>query len=461
MAKRKPNRTFKILTGIVLALALLIFIAAKAGWIGKKDLTEVEVAQAGKRDITEKVSASGKVQPEVEVKISPDVSGEIIDLFVAEGDSVQQGKLLLRIRPDNYESLHERAKAAVNTSKANLAQAKASTAQAEARLLRAKTDFERNKSLFDQKVIAEQDFEISKSNYDVARAELEAARQNVQASVYNVQSSEASLREASENLRKTEIYAPVSGTISKLNVEKGERVVGTSQMAGTEILRIANLNNMEVRVDVNENDIVRVQLGDTADIEIDSYSNINKKFKGIVTSIANTAKEAATTDAITEFQVKVRILNDSYADLSENGQAHPFRPGMTASVDIITDHKDNVLAVPLSAVTTRIPGERIGRNPGEEDESPDNNEATTVANNRGPAVPKAAPKEVVFVLDSGKVKMIEVQTGISDFENIEILSGLQPGQQVVSGPYTTVSRKLSAGDMVRIKEKEETAEVRR
>jgi HlyD family secretion protein len=461
MAKKKSKRTFTILIITFLVLVLSAFIASKAGWIGKKELTEVEVAHAGKREITEKVSASGKVQPEVEVKISPDVSGEIIDLFIAEGDSVQQGKLLLRIRPDNYESLYERAKAAVNTSKANLAQAKASTAQAEARILRAKADFDRNKSLFDQKVISEQDFEISKSNYDVGRAELEAARQNVQASVYNVQSSEASLREASENLRKTEIYAPVSGTISKLNVEKGERVVGTSQMAGTEILRIANLNNMEVRVDVNENDIVRVQLGDTADIEIDSYSNINKKFKGIVTSIANTAKEATSPDAITEFQVKVRILNDSYADLSANGQAHPFRPGMTASVDIITNHKDNVLAVPLSAVTTRIPGEKVNKVPGEEDENPGNNEATTVANSRGASAPKAAPKEVVFVLDSGKVKMIEVQTGISDFENIEIVSGLQPGQQVVSGPYTTVSKKLDAGDMVKIKEEEETAGGRR
>jgi HlyD family secretion protein len=443
MAKRSTGKKVIIILSALVLIGVFFFVAKKAGWIGKPKAEEVEVAEVKKQLIIEKVSASGKVQPEVEVKISPDVSGEIIELNVAEGDSVAAGKLLVTIRPDNYESMVDRARATLNTNKANLLQARAATSQSEARLNRAQQDYERNKSLFDQKVISDQDFEISRTNYEVARQELESAKQNVQAAVYNIQSAEANLKDAAENLRKTKIYAPVSGIVSKLNVEKGERVVGTTQMAGTEIMRIANLNNMEVRVDVNENDIVRVQIGDTAEIEVDSYSNVNKKFRGKVTSIANTAKETQSADAITEFEVKVRIINESYEDLRTTGRRSPFRPGMTASVDIITNQKPNTLSVPLSAVTTRSQQEE-GRRGGEEEGATAQPVSTRPAQD-------SAPQEVVFILENGVAKKVNVKTGISDFDNIEIISGVEPGQKVISGPFSTVSKKLKDGDEVTIK----------
>ncbi len=446
MAKRSSGKKVALIISALVVLGVFLFAARKAGWIGKPKTEEVEIAEVKQQLIIEKVSASGKVQPEVEVKISPDVSGEIIELNVAEGDSVPMGKLLVTIRPDNYESMVDRARATLNTNKANLLQARASTSQSEARLTRARQDYERNKSLFDQKVISDQDYEISRTNYEVARQELESAKQNVQAAIFNVQSAEASLKDAVENLRKTKIYAPVSGIVSKLNVEKGERVVGTTQMAGTEIMRIANLSNMEVRVDVNENDIVRVQIGDTAEIEVDSYSNVNKKFRGMVTSIANTAKETASADAITEFEVKVRIINESYADLIKENRRSPFRPGMTASVDIITNQKPNTLSVPLAAVTTRsATGEEGNRGRREEETASAQPVSTRQSQDN-------TPQEVVFILENGVAKKVDVKTGISDFENIEIISGLKPGQQVISGPFSTVSKKLKDGDLVTVKE---------
>jgi HlyD family secretion protein len=264
--------------------------SCQTNWFDRKPKsTEVDFATVKRTDITERVTASGRVQPQVEVKISPDVSGEIIGLYVNEGDPVKAGQLLVRIRPDNYESLLSRAQATVNSSRAQFEQSKATVSQTEARLIRARADYERNQKLLADKVISTADFETSEANYNVAKQEVEAARANVRAAQFNIQSSQAGLRDASENLRKTTIYAPVSGTVSKLNVELGERVVGTSQMAGTEIMRIANLQNMEVRVNVNENDIVRANLGDTADIEVDSYTTAGRKFKGIVYEIANTA----------------------------------------------------------------------------------------------------------------------------------------------------------------------------
>ncbi|GAB3561885.1 efflux RND transporter periplasmic adaptor subunit [Spirosoma luteolum] len=453
---KKSNRIWWILGILIVLIAGGLMAAKQMGVIGKPQANEVDFATVKTVDITERVSASGRVQPQVEVKISPDVSGEIIGLYVNEGDPVKAGQLLCRIRPDNYESMMARSKATVNQSRAQLEQSKASVAQSGARLIRAKADYDRNKKLLADKVISSADFETSEANYNVARQEVEAAKASVRAAQFSIQSAEASLRDASENLRKTTIYAPVAGTVSKLNVELGERVVGTSQMAGTEIMRIANLQNMEVRVNVNENDIVRVNLGDTADIEVDSYTTANRKFKGVVYEIANTANglasgtgaaAALSSDAVTEFEVKVKILNNSYADLlaEKDKKGYPFKPGMTASVDIITDRRPGVLAVPIAAVTTRgtdtdATGEKVG------DEGNDDAEETKKETDA--PVKKEQPKELVFVNEGGKATPRFVKTGISDYENIQILSGLKAGEQVVSGPFIAVSKKLKKGDLI-------------
>ena len=436
---------------------LSIFGAKKAGWIGGDDATEIELAKVSKKNITEMVSASGKVQPEMEVKISPDVSGEIIELFVKEGDSVSKGQILVKIRPDNYQSLLEQAEAAVNTQKANLLQSKARLAQQKARNIKTKADFDRNEKLFKEGVISESEFENFKSNYEVSLEETHATEQSIKASEFSVKSSEAALKDARENLRKTTIYAPASGIISKLNVEKGERVVGTSQMAGTEIMRIANLRVMEVRVYVNENDIVRVNLGDTAIVEVDSYSQQGEKFKGYVTSIANSAKDAVSADAVTEFEIKMRILPSSYQHLiNDKKSVSPFRPGMTASVEIITDKKDNILTVPLSAVTTKTSKE-LERKKDKEggvsvkfgggDEKPSEEKDAAETNK------KEEIFEVVFVKSADTVGIQIVKVGISDFDNIEIVEGLKEGQEVVSGPFRAVSKQLNAGDKVKLAEK--------
>ncbi len=453
--KKKSNRIWWILGGLVVLLVGGLVAAKQAGMLGKPKSTEVDFASVKRLSITERVSASGRVQPQVEVKISPDVSGEIIGLYVNEGDPVKAGQLLCRIRPDNYESLLARARATVNQSRAQLEQSKASVAQSSARLIRAKADYERNRKLFADKVISAADLETSEANYNVAKQEVEAANANVRASQFNIQSAEASLRDANDNLRKTTIYCPVNGTVSKLNIELGERVVGTSQMAGTEIMRIANLQNMEVRVSVNENDIVRVNLGDTADIEVDSYTTAGRKFKGVVYEIANTANgltsssgaaASLSADAVTEFEVKVKILNSSYADLLaiKDKKGYPFKPGMTASVEVITDRKSNVLTVPIAAVTTR------GADSTAIDtaEMKDNSNGTVEEKPADVAEKKDKPKEIVFVNVAGKAVQREVKTGISDFENIEVISGLKPGEQIISGPFIAVSKRLKNGELV-------------
>ena len=455
MAKKSSNKIWLILGGVVVALAGGLFFAKQKGLIGKEPSIEVEFTKAKKADIVERVSASGKIQPEIEVKLSPDVSGEIVGLYVNEGDSVRAGQLLLKIRPDNYESLLSRADAQVNSSKASVEQSKAVQSQAESRLLKAKIDYDRNKKLHDDKVISDADFDQFNSQYLVAKQDVESAKANVLASEYNVKSTQAALKEARTNLTKTTIYAPQSGTISKLNIELGERVVGTSQMAGTELLRIANLNKMEVRVNVNENDITRVSMNDTVIIDVDSYSSSGRKFKGLVYEIASSANGlgstsaiAASTDAVTEFEVKIRILRSSYSDLIVGKGSYPLKPGMTASVEIVTNRKNGVLSVPLASVTTRDPSMKVE---GDKKDGADNNNSEPEK-----VIKKDKIKEVVFVMGKdNKAKLREVKTGISDFENIEILSGLVDGEQIISGPYLTVSKKLKEGDLVAKKKEDE------
>ncbi|UYZ64051.1 efflux RND transporter periplasmic adaptor subunit [Hymenobacter weizhouensis] len=450
----KNNRTLYILLAILVVMIGGFMVAKSQGWVGKPAGTEVLAAKAAPANIVEKVSASGKVQPETEVKISPDVSGEIIELYVEEGDSVKQGQLLLRIRPDNYQAMVSQQSAMVNTQRANVGQSQARLQQLLANAKQTELTFRRNASLYKQKVISQADYEASKAAYEASQEEINSARQSIRAAQSNVQSAQASLEEARRNLVKTTIFSPVNGTVSKLNVKKGERVVGTSQMAGTEIMRIANLNNMEVRVSVNENDIINVDLGDSADVEVDSYASQDQKFRGIVTAIANTAKDALTAEAVTEFEVRIRLLPESYRQLTRTVKGRtivPFRPGMTASVDIITNRKANALSVPLAAVTTRSDSARTDA---------DAKKTPAVRVNRGPSASaedqaKTAPadvQEVVFVIRNGKAVMTPVKTGISDFQNIEIISGVQAGDQVVSGPFRAVSKTLKDGALVVVKD---------
>jgi len=456
--KRKSNKLVYSLIGGLIFIILFLVVAKSAGWIGKTKEMEVEFSKAKRTAIIEKVSASGTVQPVTEVKLAPEVSGEIIELNVEDGDSVRSGEILVKIRPDVWMSQLERSEAGLSQQRANLESSRASLARAEATYTRAEQDYKRQERLWNEKVIAESDWQLAQQNYKIAQNDLSSAKQSVEASRYVVNSTEASVRESRENVRKTSVVAPMKGIVSKLLVKQGERVVGTAQMTGTEMLRIADLNLMEVRVNVNENDIVRVHYGDSVLIDVDAYSNTGKEFKGLVTNIANTARDKASTDAITEFEVRILILRSSYEDLIKKGNKFPFRPGMTASVEIITSRKDNVLSVPLAAVTTRNPdevktGEQNGPAGGNNDDKPQ-----VVDNSKKKE--KKADKIVIFVNDKGTAKMVEVKTGISDYDNIEILSGLSDSVEVVTGPFLIVSKRLKDGDKIKSVVKPEDAKAK-
>lgn len=449
--KRKSNKLIYWLIGAVIALLLIVLVGKSQGWIGKPQELEVELAKAKRATIVEKVSASGTVQPVTEVKIAPEVSGEIRELLIEEGDSVTKNKLLVKIRPDTWISQLDRAEASLNQQKANVVAAEAALSRAKASQTRAKQEYDRQKGLYDEKVISESEWQLAQQNMTIAENDYKSATQSLEASRYIVRSSEATVREARENVRLTNVSAPMDGIVSKLSVKKGERVLGTAQMQGTEMLRIADLSKMEVRVNVNENDIVRVHLNDTTMIDVDAYANEGKQFKGVVTNIANTAKDKTSADAITEFEVRILILSSSYQDLVAKGNRYPFRPGMTASVEILTNRKSNVLSVPLSAVTTRNPDEEK-KDEGEQNGPPsDNNNQQTNNTNQKP-VEKKKDKIVVFVNEDGKAKMVEVKTGISDYDNIEILSGLSDSSQVVTGPFLVVSKRLKDGERIRAQE---------
>ncbi|MEO7990483.1 MAG: efflux RND transporter periplasmic adaptor subunit [Chryseolinea sp.] len=453
MAKqsKKSNKLIYGLIGAVVILIIVILVGKSQGWIGEAKQMEVDFSKAKRVTIVEKVSASGTVQPVTEVKIAPEVSGEIIALLIEEGDSVAKGETLVKIRPDTWQSQLDRAQAGLSQQRANLEQSRASLSRAKATFIRAEAEYNRQEKLFSEKVISDSDWQLAKQNYEIAKNDVTSAEQSVEASRYIINSTQAQLNEAQENFRKTTVQAPMKGVVSKLIVKNGERVVGTATMAGTEMLRIADLNKMEVRVNVNENDIVRVHLGDTAIIDVDAYAIQNKTFKGIVTLIANTAKDKASADAITEFEVRILILSSSYQDLVKAGNRFPFRPGMTASVDIMTTRKDNVLSVPLAAVTTRGADEKKaddnkgGGPPGE----PSNE------NTDSKPVKKKEEKTVIFLNEKGVAKMVEVKTGISDYDNIEIISGASDSSVVITGPFLVVSKRLKDGDKIKATEKKE------
>ena len=437
-----------------MVISLVVLLAAlagakSAGLIGQPKTLKVQVAEVSRTTIVEKVTASGVVQPETEIIISPDVAGEIIELNVEEGDYVTEGMVLVKIRPDNLQAVLDRTLANLNQQKANLSSSKAAVARSKAQVTQTGLAFKRAEGLRKENVISDADYETAKVNYEVAQQNLISAQETVKAAGFIVKSSQASVEEAQENVRLTVVRAPANGTISKLSVKKGERVVGTQQQAGTEMMRVADLTQMQVNVDVNENDIIRVNEGDTTIIDVDSYSYKGKKFRGVVMRIANTANKASP-HAVVEFKVEVRILNESFQDLmSEIKSPSPFRPGMTASVEIITTTKNNVLSVPLSAVTTR--NSKKGSGPKKrEDESlfDDDNEPMSLSTNTGRPEGRGVTKEVVFVSVDGVAKMREVQTGISDYSNIEIRSGLEKGELVISGPFFVVSKQLKEGDLV-------------
>jgi len=409
----------------VLAFCIVLIGGKKAGWFGKNgNFKEVETKQIAKIDIVETVSATGKIQPEIEVKLSSEVSGEVIELPIVEGQQVQKGDLLVRVNPDIYES-------SLSRSQASLQNVKAGLNQAEASLKEAKANYDRNKQLFDKGI-------ISKANWDQVVSAYEIAQASKQSAYYSVQSSAATVNEARDNLNRTNIYAPMSGTISRLSIELGERVVGTQQMAGTEIMRVVNLSNMEVEVDVNENDIVKVNIGDSTIVEVDAY--LKKEFKGLVTEIANSADGVLTSDQVTNFKVKVRIIKESYLDLLEgrNENYSPFRPGMTATVDIITKKREKIVGVPISAIVIK----------------------TDTSSSRKNKVKDAVTGydqekfECVFIKEGSIAKLRVVKTGIQDNSNIEILEGLNGDEEIITGPYNTVSKTLKNGDKVEIKSEE-------
>ena len=453
MAKKsKKNKILIISAIIVVALIIFAVIGKKAGFIGKSYQVKVSTELVQKRTIEELITANGKVQPQTEVKISADVSGEIVELYVKEGQEVKKGELLLKINPDIYLSTLDKIAASLNSTKANLANSKAYLSQVKSRFINAELSFNRQEKLYKQGVISKSEFETATAEYEVAKSEVEASKQSVTAARYNVLSSQASLKEARENYNKTSIYSPVTGTISMLNVELGERVVGTMQMQGTEILRIANLNNMEVQVDVNENDIIRVTKGDTALIEIDAY--LNEDFKGIVTDIAHSANvSGAGSDQVTNFEVKIIILQESYQHLipEDDTLFYPFRPGMSATVDIKTETKNNVLSIPIQAVTTRT------------DSILNMNSVrlkTTIKDENLKEIKNDELQIVVFVYneETETVEVKRVVTGIQDNQYIEITEGLSENDEIIVAPYLVVSKKLKNKQKVLKVKKEELFE---
>lgn len=447
MAKKQGTLKYFII-GVV-CLLVLVIVANKLGWIGQGEVEKVTTEKVSKRTVNELVSASGKVQPETEVKLSSEVSGEIVELTIKEGDIVEKGQVLCRVKPDILQSGYDRAVASLNAQRATLAAAEQQLKQTEATFKNIESTYKRNRELFEKKVISAAEFDQVESDYRAALANLAAQKQNVEATRYGIDQSQAMVKEAADNLARTTIYAPVDGVVSLLSVELGERVVGTAQMAGTEIMRIANMSSMEVNVEVNENDINRVSVGNEATIEVDAFRD--RKFKGVVTEIGSSAIGIATattasTEQVTNFMVKVRILPESYEDILRDNKekTSPFKPGLSATVDIHTE-RDNGLSVPIQAVTTR----EIAT-----DDSTAKKSTAPADTSKQSASGKAAPakeqvQECVFVYNTdGTVSLRVVETGIQDDKYIRIVKGLSEGEEVVVGPFNAISKTLKDGDQV-------------
>lgn len=440
--KNKGNNWILYALGIAIIGFAIYGIGFKMGKWGKPKGTKVTVTSVSKKNIIETVRANGKIYPVIEVKISPDISGEIVKLLVKEGDSVKAGQLLAVLNADLYISATERANASVSSAGAMLQNVKAQLAQFEAQFDNANENLNRQKQLYNEGIISKAELQVAELQVKNAKATLNAARESINSSAYNVKSAQATAKEARDNMRRTNIYAPMSGIVSLLNIKQGEKVVGNIQMTGTEMMRIASFENMEAQIDVSENDIVHVNSGDTAIIEVDAYPNI--KFKGIVTQIANSAKglgsvtttSLSTNDQVTNFVVKVMILHNSYQNLLKSNKI-PFRPGMSCNVDIQTETHSNVLTVPVQSVTTR---------------------AFSDIQKYKPKIESDEPEEVVFVIKDNFAYAKPIKIGIQDDKNIEIQSGLIEGEKVIDGPYNAISKLLKDSTAIQIVSKEQLFE---
>jgi len=455
--KKKKSRKWIWITVIALAL---IFVFAKVFGGGKDKGEKVSVEKVAKRTVIETVTASGQIYPEIEVKISPDISGEIVELNVEEGDSVKKGQVLAKIFADLYALQRDEASSQVNQSQATVANSEAALEALNATLNQQKQAYERNKTLYDQKVISKAELEQIEATYRSAQANYNAAQKNILSLKAGVQSAQTGLTRANKDLGRTTLIAPMNGVISSLKVKKGERVAGNSFNVGTEMMTVADMNLIEVRVDVGENDIVKVNIGDSADIEVDAYNN--RKFKGTVTKIASSTNASSLTSGstqdVTNYEVRIRLDSNSYRDLIKrtgDNKKFPFRPGMNASADIKTMRKDNVLAVPITAVNARVKNSdqsMADKKKEKEASAPDQEQETK------PSMSDEGLEEVVFVLQKDNtVKKVVVKSGIQDINYIEI-TGLKEGDEVVTGPYTAVSKSLKDGSKVNVVPKEKLFE---
>lgn len=441
---------------LIIAAVLAVLFLVMKGMGGGDKAEKVAVEKAANRTIVESVNASGKIYPEVEVKISPDISGQITELNVEEGDTVKKGQVLARIYADIYALQRDEAASRVNQTEATVDNSKAALESLRANLDMAKQTYDRNKALFDQKVISKAELEQYESTLRSAQANYNAAQQNIKSLQASVQSTKTELSKANKDLSRTTIVAPMDGVISSLKVKKGESVAGSTFNVGTEMMTVADMSGLEVRVDVGENDIVKIQIGDSADVEVDAYNN--RKFKGVVTKIASSTKTSSLTSSndVTNYEVRIRIDRESYKDLTN--LTFPFRPGMNASADIKTKRVDNVLAVPMTAVNARVKGSDKSM----EDKKKEENESKgKEANDMDAATAESGDEleEVVYVLQKDEtVKKVVVKTGIQDINYIQILSGLKPGEEVVIGPYNAISKKLKTGMKVKVVPKDKLFE---
>jgi HlyD family secretion protein len=447
MTSKISKKNIWIIIAIVAVIAIIVVAAIIKG--KGNEGTKVATEKVMKRTIIQTVSSNGKIQPEKDIKISPYISGEVVELYVKEGNQVKKGDLLAKIDPEIYISQFDQSEASLNTQKANLANSKARLAQLKAQFENARLTYNRQDKLFQQNVISTAEYDQAKSAFQVAQAQVTAGEEDIKASEFMVKNSEAALKRSKDDLNRTAIFAPNDGTVSKLSVLQGERVTGASQFSsGTEIMRIANLNEMEAQVQVNENDIVRVSMGDTALIEVDAY--LNRKFKGIVTEIATSANTTGVSvDQVTNFNVKIHILKDFYKDLLVGREINysPFRPGMSCTVEIQTETADNTITVPIQAVTTRIAKDSLDKlkDKTKTKKEGGDDEVEVVAN----AKKNDKIQECVFILSDGTAKKVDVKTGIQDNTYIQITSGLKVGDEIITAPYSAVSKLLKDGDKVK------------
>jgi HlyD family secretion protein len=447
------NKKLIWISSSIIALIVLLVVLKKAGIIGKEEGMEVTSEKVQLRTITESVNASGKVYPEIEVKVSPDISGEIVNLFVEEGDSVKKGQILAKIYADIYSSQRDQVTASVNQVKAQYENVKANISGLKTIYENAKATNDRYKKLFADKIVSRSEYEQTEQAFRSAESNYLGAKESIKSSEAQIQGVRAQLARAEKDLARTTIMSPMDGIVSSLSVKKGERVVGTAQMAGTEMLRVADMKSIEVRVDVGENDITKVKIGDTALVEVDAYNN--RKFKGIVYKIANPVSAAASalssSTEVANYKVHIRLLTESYQDLIKENRKFPFRPGMTASADIQTKSKVNVISVPLNAVSTRD-------NDGNGNETKVSAATTNSDKKDGNAAGKDDLNEVVFVLQKdNKVKLVKVKTDIQDLNYIEV-KGVKVGDEVITGPYSIVSKQLKEGSMVKVVTKDKLFE---